>query len=128
MTNNEEALQDKTLRVLKTWIELTVFGSFHRFPHKDFIAFFKIVFPVKCRSTEDIGIYLWLVNKNETQTASWKHAEKLLIFVDHAILRRKCCPLQSFSLLGWFVYDYLHHVQPVMNLIRILAPLESLKV
>ena len=55
----------------------------------------------------------WLVNKNERQTATRKHVEKLLIFVDHIILLRKCCPLQSFSLLGWFVGDCLYHVQPV---------------
>ena len=54
---------DKTLSVPKTG--LTVFGSFHRFPHKDFIAFFGIVFFVTCRSTADNGIYFWLVNKNE---------------------------------------------------------------
>ena len=63
---------DKTLSIPQTWPELTVYGSFHSFPHKDFIAFFKIVFPGKCRFTENIGIYLWLVNRNERQTATRK--------------------------------------------------------
>ena len=117
---------DKTYSVPKTRPELKVCRSFNRFPYKDFIAFFGIVFPVKCRSIDDIGIYLWLENKNERQTATSKHAEKLLIFVDNCILRRKCCPLQSFSLLGWFVDGYLHNVRPVMLSSRFYPSQENL--
>ena len=43
-----------------------------------------------------------------------KHAEKLLLFGNHTILWQKCCPLQSFSLLGWLVDDCLYLVRPVM--------------
>ena len=105
---------EKTLSVLKTCPRLTVYGSFPRFPHKDFIAFFRIVFAMRCRPTEDIGIYFWRENKNARQTATRKHAEKLLIFGDYTILWRKCCSLQFFSLLGWLVDDYLYHVRPAM--------------
>ena len=87
-----------------------VLGSLHCFLLIDFIAFFRIVFSVKCRSTEDIGIYLWFVKKNASQPATQKHAETLLIFVDHTILWQKSCPLQSFSLLRQFVDEYLHHI------------------
>ena len=104
---------NKTLSDPKTCPGMTIFGFFLCFPYKDIITFFRIVFPMKCRPTEDIGIYFWFVNNNAKQTATRKHAEKLPLFGDHTILRRKCCPLQSFSLLGWLVGDYFHHVRPV---------------
>ena len=96
---------DKTLSVPKTWPELTVFASSHRFPHKDFIGFFRIVFPVKCHSTEDIGIYLWPVNKNEQQTVTRKHSEKLLFVVDRTILRENVVrfSLSHFSGGLWMI-------------------------
>ena len=37
-----------------------LFGCTLRFPHKDFIALIRIVFIMKCRPTEDVGMYLWL--------------------------------------------------------------------
>ena len=39
------------------------FGWFLRFPHKDFIDSFRIVFPMKCRPTEDVGMYFLLETK-----------------------------------------------------------------
>ena len=93
--------RDKTVSVPKSCPGLRVFGSFHRLPHRDLIAIFRIVFSVNYSFTEDIGVYLWLVDEYARQPATLKHAEKLLIFVDHTILWRKCCLLQSFSLLGW---------------------------
>ena len=65
---------------------------------------------MKCHPTEAIGIYFWLVHKNARETATRKHAEKLFIFGDHTIVQRKCCLVQSFTLLGWLVDDYLFTV------------------
>ena len=69
---------------------------------------------MKCHPTEDVGIYFWFGIKDGRQTATWKHAEKLLIIGDDTFFRRKCCPLQSFSILGWLVFDYLYDVPPVV--------------
>ena len=42
---------------------MTVFGWSPRFPHKDFIATFRIVFLMRCRPNEDVGMYYWLETK-----------------------------------------------------------------
>ena len=47
---------DWTLNVRKTCPGLTIFGSSLRFLHKDFIALFRIVFPVTFFPSEDVGI------------------------------------------------------------------------
>ena len=39
------------------------FGCFLCFLHTDFIAPFRIVFPMKCCPTEDVGMYFWLETK-----------------------------------------------------------------
>ena len=65
-----------------------------------------MIFPMTCRPTEDIRIYLWLVNKNAKQKATKKHAEKLLIL---AIILSI-----SKNVIEWLVDDYLYHVWLVM--------------
>ena len=42
---------------------MTVSGCSLRFPHKDFVASFRIVLHMKCRPTEDAVTYFWLEKK-----------------------------------------------------------------
>ena len=42
---------------------LTGYGCSLRFPRNDFIVSFRIVFPMKCRLIEDIGMNFWLETK-----------------------------------------------------------------
>ena len=42
---------------------VTIFGCSLCFRRKDFIALFRIVFPMKCRPTEDVEMYFWLETK-----------------------------------------------------------------
>ena len=49
---------------------VTVFGRSLCFPHEDFIASFKIVFPMTYRPTEDVGMYSWLETKMQGKEPS----------------------------------------------------------
>ena len=77
---------------------VTVFERSLRFVHKDFIASFGIVFLLKCRPTEDVGMYFWLEIKMQGKYPQ--------------VIRCKatCCPLQSFSLLLLPVDDDLYRI------------------
>ena len=60
---------------------VTDFGCSLRFPRKGFIASFRIVFPMKCRPTEDVGMYFWLETKMQAKQPPGNTLQSYLFFV-----------------------------------------------
>ena len=60
---------------------VTVFGWSLRFAHKDFIASFRIVFRLKCRPTEDVGMYFWLEIKMQGKQPPSNKLQSYLLLV-----------------------------------------------
>ena len=91
-----------------------VFGCSLRFPRKDFIALFRIVFPMKCHLIEDIEMYFWLETKMQGKQPLGNSLQSYLVLGYRTNLRRNSCPPQSFSLVRWTVNDDLYRTPPVM--------------
>ena len=60
---------------------VTDFGCSLRFPHKDFIASFKIVLRMKCRPTEDVRTYFCLETKMQGKQRPGNMLQKYLFLV-----------------------------------------------
>ena len=60
---------------------VTDFGCSLRFPHKDFIASFRIVLRMKCRPTEDLQMYFCLETKMQGKQRLGNTLQKYLFLV-----------------------------------------------
>ena len=91
----------------------TDFGCSLCFPPKNLIASFRIVFRMKCRPTEDVGMYFCLETKMQGKQLPCNSLQSFLLLVTKLFFGET---LQSTSvlLLEWLVDDGLYCIRPVM--------------
>ena len=103
---------------------VTVFGWSLRFPHKDFIDSFRIVCPMKCRPTEDVGMYSWLETKIQGKQPPGNTLQKHLFLVINYRSSKQLSTsvfLPSRVACGWWPLPY----STSSAFIRISKPLKK---